>query len=202
MPSADKIFLLGCGGHSRSVADIVLSNDPYASLVFIDPNARENEEIYGFQVTKKHDLGNHPVFVAIGNNKNRKAAREALGNINLISVVSKTAHIGHLAQIETGCFIGNFCHVGPEVVVGTGTIINNAAVIEHEVHIGEYCHIGPNATVSGRCKIGDQVFVGVGATIKDYINICSNVTVGAGATVVGNINEPGVYIGTPAKRLK
>jgi UDP-N-acetylbacillosamine N-acetyltransferase len=203
MPSAsEKIFLLGCGGHSRSVADILLANDPEASLVFVDPNARENEEIFGFPVTREHRFDAHPLFIAIGDNQNRKAAAEALGAVNFISVVSKTAHIGRRARVGAGCFIGSFCHVGPEAVLGTGTIVNNAAVVEHEVQIGEYCHIGPNATISGRCKIGDQVFVGVGATIKDYINVCPYVIIGAGATVVRNIDEPGVYVGTPAVRLK
>jgi UDP-N-acetylbacillosamine N-acetyltransferase len=201
--ASDDILLFGCGGHSRSVADILLSNDPNVSLIFVDPNARENEEIYGFPVTKEMIVaGNQPVFVAIGDNRNRKTTVEGLGNVNLISVVSKSSHVGHLAQIGSGCFVGNLCHIGPEVILGANTIVNNAAVVEHEVHVGEYCHLGPNATVSGRCRIGDQVFVGVGATIKDFVSICSNVTIGAGATVVKNIDEPGVYVGTPAKRIK
>lgn len=194
--------MFGCGGHSRSVADVVLANEPGTSLVFVDPNARENEVIYGFPVVSELTVGNEPVFLAIGDNAKRREKLEELETVNLVPVVSSKAHIGHRARVEAGCFIGNFCHIGPETVIGRNTIVNNAAVVEHEVVVGEHCHVGPNVTISGRCRIGDEVFVGVGATIKDYVNVCSNVVIGAGATVVKDIVEPGTYVGTPARRIK
>ena len=203
MITQEKIIVLfGCGGHSRSVADVILANGPNTALLFVDSNAKENEMIYGFPVIKEV-LGNeHKSIVAIGDNKSRKEYLKQLGNIDLISVVSDKAYISNLAQLSAGCFVGNFSHIGPGAIIGMNTIINNSAVIEHEVHIGEHCHVGPNAIISGRCRIGELVFVGVGATIKDYINVCSDVTIGAGATVVKDINEPGVYVGTPAIRIK
>lgn len=197
-----RLILFGCGGHSRSVADIVLANESEASLVFVDPNARENESIYGFPVVRELAVGDEPVFLAIGDNARRREKLEELGMVNLVSVVSARAHIGHRARVGAGCFVGNFCHIGPEAVIGRNTIINNAAVVEHEVVVGEHCHVGPNATISGRCRIGDEVFVGVGATIKDYVTVCPRVTIGAGATVVKDISEAGIYIGCPARKLK
>lgn len=198
----EKIFLFGCGGHSRSVVDIALTNNPAVSIVFVDPNARENETIFGFPVVKEYLLGGLPIFLAIGDNKIRMEKFEELSFANIISIVSSKSHIGYGAYLNVGCFVGNYCHIGPDVHISENTIINNGAIIEHEVKIGRHCHIGPNATISGRCEIGDSVFVGVGATIKDYIKVCSNVTIGAGATVVKNIDKSGVYVGTPAKRIK
>ncbi|ACH39584.1 MAG: hypothetical protein ACD_55C00099G0007 [uncultured bacterium] len=196
------LFILGCGGHSRSVTDVILRGDPDAVLVFVDENARENETLYGFEMTSNLADVQGPWFPAIGDNEKRKALMSRLDARDMVSVVSVNAHIGFKARIGRGCFVGHFCHVGPEAVIGEGTIVNTASVVEHEVQIGSYCHVGPNATVSGRCKIGDLVFVGVGATIKDYISICSGVVVGAGATVVRDITEPGVYVGCPAVRIK
>lgn len=198
----NKIVLYGCGGHSRSVADIILLNDPSMSLLFVDDNARNNEKLFGFDVVKQAPLAPEPYIIAIGDNEKRKTKLVETGDSYLLSVISKYAHLGFNCSVGKGCFIGNFCHIGPDAVIGKNTIINNAAVVEHEVVIGSHCHIGPNATVSGRCKIGDVVFVGVGATVKDYITICSNVVIGAGATVVKDIVEPGVYVGTPAYKLR
>lgn len=197
-----EIALFGCGGHSRSVADLLLANNPNVLLVFIDVNAREGETIYGFPVVKEYPSDNLPVFLAIGDNMLRKAMFEEISITNLISIISCKAHIGFGAFLDVGCFVGNFCHIGPDVIIGKNTIVNNGAVVEHEVKVGCHCHIGPNVTISGRSKIGDLVFVGVGATIMENVSICSNVTIGAGATVVKNIEEPGVYIGTPVKRVK
>lgn len=197
-----RLLIYGCGGHSRSVADIVLLNDPAALLLFVDENAREGEQIYGFDLLKAAPTDGSPYFIAIGDNYKRQSKYAELGNSGLVPIISRTAHLGRQSMVGKGVFVGNFCHIGPEAVIGENTIINNAAIIEHEVLIGMHCHIGPNATISGRCRIGDLVFVGVGATIKDYINICSDVIIGAGTTVVKDIVEPGVYVGTPAQKIK
>jgi sugar O-acyltransferase (sialic acid O-acetyltransferase NeuD family) len=198
----NKTVLYGCGGHSRSVADIILLNDPETLLLFVDDNARDNEKLLGFDVVKHVPSAVDSYIIAIGDNQKRKIKLAEVGESNLVSVISKNAHLGFNSSVGRGCFIGNYCHIGPEAVIGENTIVNNGAVVEHEVVLGCHCHIGPNATVSGRCKIGDLVFVGVGATVKDYITICSNVVIGAGATVVKDIVEPGTYVGTPAYKLR
>ena len=86
-----ELVIFGCGGHSRSVVDIILANDPLASLVFVDQNARENETIYGFPVIKGIDVSERQVFIAIGDNASRKEKFYELGEVNSISVISAKA---------------------------------------------------------------------------------------------------------------
>lgn len=195
-------MFFGCGGHSRSVADIYLSEHPGNQLIFIDENGRENETIFGFPVVRSRPIGSYPYFFAIGDNVKRLYICQIIGIEGLISIHSSKSHYGVGSFCDRGSFVGNYCHIGPQVTIGLNTIVNNGAIVEHEVRIGSHCHIGPGATISGRCKIGDSVFVGVGATIKDNLEICSNVVIGAGATVVKSIHEPGVYVGCPAKKIK
>jgi sugar O-acyltransferase (sialic acid O-acetyltransferase NeuD family) len=197
-----KIVIFGCGGHSRSVADVLLSTNLGAELVFVDGSARDGEQILGFDVFREYRLGDEQVFLAIGDNAARKNKLGEIGVKHLICIISGTGHRGYGSTLEAGCFVGNFCHIGPETVIGKNTILNTASVIEHEVIIGAHCHIGPNATVSGRCNIGDLVFIGVGATVKDNISICANVMIGAGANIVKDIVEPGTYLGNPARRIE
>jgi UDP-N-acetylbacillosamine N-acetyltransferase len=197
-----KIVIYGCGGHARSVADVLLSAYPAAELVFVDPAAREGERLFGFAVCRRYPRTDEPFVVAIGNNMERKIRLCELGDAGLVSVISPLAYIGRDASIGPGCFLGNFSHIGPLAVVGRNTIVNTGVVVEHEVTIGEHCHIGPDATISGRCQLGELVFVGAGTTVKDYVSICPNVTIGAGATVVSNIVESGTYVGTPARKNK
>ena len=197
------IHIFGCGGHARSVADVLLSSYPKSKIIFVDKTAKEKEKIFGFKVIKETKLTSKAkVFLGIGDNLSRKSLSKALKQPNFFSIISKKAHIGKKTTIEDGCFIGNFCHIGPEVSIGKNSIINNGAIIEHEVKIGEYSHIGPNVAISGRTTIGDFVFIGVGATVINNVSICSKAIVGAGATVVNDLTEPGVYVGTPAKKIK
>lgn len=198
----NNIYIIGCGGHARSVVDILLSSNPNCTIVFIDPNAKNNEKLYGFIVLKeKIFTPTDKVFIAIGDNESRNTFFNSNNKLNFVSIISKTAHIGVESEITLGAFIGNFVHVGPQAKIGKQTIINNGAIIEHEVSIGDYCHIAPNVAISGRTKVGDNVFIGVGATLINNISICSNVVIGAGATVTTNITEPGTYVGIPAKKI-
>ena len=42
-----KVVILGCGGHARSVADVLLDLHADAEVVFVDENAAEGERILG-----------------------------------------------------------------------------------------------------------------------------------------------------------
>ncbi|MGZ8881812.1 MAG: NeuD/PglB/VioB family sugar acetyltransferase [Methylosarcina sp.] len=201
MSAEFDLLIYGCGGHARSVIDVLVHDKPDISLCIIDDQAQENEIIAGFPVFREEKHANR-FFLAIGDNYKRAEALRTKPSQNLISIISGKSHIGKHSEISRGVFIGNFVHVGPEAVIGMNSIINNGAIVEHEVQVGAHCHVGPNASISGRCKIDDFVFIGVGATVIDSISICSNVVIGGGSVVVQNITEPGTYAGCPAKRIK
>lgn len=194
----NTVCIIGCGGHARSVADVILHNNPDAKLVFVDENAQPNEKLFGFDVVSECPKA-EIYFVAVGDNAKRKALSQ---NLKLCSVVATTAHIGIGAILQDGCFIAHCAHIGPQSQIGTGTIINTHAVIEHEVSVGKFCHIAPNATICGRTTVGDNVFVGVGASIKDSVHICSNVIIGAGAVVIKDITKAGTYVGNPVRKIR
>lgn len=201
-----KIIIIGCGGHARSAADVVIDNDPEAEIIFYDNNARKNEKIFGryfILPLKKINLCGQNFFIAIGDNSERKKLFGKLCKMNgiNIAIISRRSYVSSSAVIEPGAFIGESSHVGPCVRIGTNTIINTGAIIEHEAEIGSFSHVSVNAAICGRCKIGSNVFVGASAVIKDKISVCDGVTIGAGAVVVKNIKEPGIYVGVPASRI-
>ena len=192
----DKLYIIGCGGHARSVADTVLDNNPDTEIVFVDKNAQQNERIFGFPVIEKLPQGATNVFIAIGNNEER---RELSLNLKPISIISKLAYIGKEVVIGEGCYIGNGAFIGSQSKIGKGTIINTQAIIEHECFIGEYCHIAPNACICGRSKLKNNVFIGVGSSVKEKMSIASDVILGAGGVIVKNIEKSGIYLGIPCR---
>jgi sugar O-acyltransferase (sialic acid O-acetyltransferase NeuD family) len=195
-----KYTLYGCGGHARSVAEVILHNDDGANITFVDEAAKPGEKIFGFDVLSSSNDNNAEMFVAIGSNKNRMELTELLDK-KAANIISSDAHIGRESQIGSGCFIGHEAYLGPLVRVGDGSIINTRAILEHEVKLGNFSQVGPRATIGGRTTIGDNVFIGLGATIIDGLAICSDVTIGAGAVVTKDISHPGTYVGIPARRI-
>jgi UDP-N-acetylbacillosamine N-acetyltransferase len=199
----NDVVLFGCGGHSRSVADVILYNNPSEKLIFVDSDAKVSEKIFGFEVLPEiHINADTKCFITIGENISRKYKYEELSGANIITVISKLAYVGRDVTIGRGTIIAHSCHLGPGAVIGENTIINTGSVIEHEVKIGSHTHVGPNATISGRSVIGDSVFIGVGACVIDNISICDNVIIGANTTVFRSIVEPGTYVGSPLRKVK
>jgi len=192
-------ILLGCGGHARSIADVIYYNNYSSDIIFVDENAREGERIMGFPVVKNIQKNRYKLIPASGNNDIRK--KQFYDNENIVTIIAKTASISFFSSVGKGCFIGHGAHIGPESIIGDGTLINTNAVIEHEVTIGTFCHIAPNSTVCGRCSLGDNVFLGVGAIIKENISVCHDVKIGAGAVVIKDIMVSGTYIGCPARQV-
>lgn len=203
MSVIDLLLIVGCGGHARSVADVALLSGTL-EIIFWDSNARENETLFGFQVlSDKSIFDKHKtVFLGIGANHERAEFFGQFKEKNIINVVSDMAYVASTSTLARGVFVAHGAHIGPMAIIGDNTIINTHAVVEHECVIGVHSHISVNSSISGRCKIGDFVFVGAGAVVKDKISVCSNVTIGAGCVVVKDIIEPGIYVGSPARKIK
>ena len=197
------LYILGFGGHARSVADVALSIG-VKELLFIDPNARVGERFAGFAAATglpEQPNAGWKAFAALGDNALRRRVYTET-TIPFLSLVANTASVGKEAVIEDGVFIAEHAHVGPGAHIGKGAIVNTGAIVDHETTIGDYSHVSINASIAGRCRIGAETLIGAGATVIDRISICDRAVVGAGATVLSDLVEPGVYLGTPARLVR
>jgi len=200
------LLIFGFGGHARAVADVATSIG-IGRMVFIDPNAKSGEQLFGEPVLMSWDgplEAGWQAFSAAGDNSARQKHLEKFrfSGWGIATLVAPNASIGTGAVIGEGSLVCSLAHVGPLAEIGEGCIINSAAIVDHESSVGDYSHVSVNATIAGRSHIGQSVMVGAGATVIDCLSICDNVIVGAGATVIDPITEPGVYVGVPAKRVK
>jgi len=114
-------------------------------------------------------------------------------------------------------FVGPFTEVQAGVVIGSRCKIQSHAFVCELVTIGDDVFVGhgvmfTNDTFAGGAPargdrslwrsttVGDRVSIGSNATLLP-VSICSDVVIGAGAVVTRDINEPGVYVGNPARRM-
>lgn len=121
-------------------------------------------------------------------------------------------------EIRDECFIGPFVEIQRGVVIGKQTKVQSHSFICELVSIGENCFIGhgvmfindkfssggPARGDRNKWKgtiVGNNVSIGSNATILP-VKICDNVVIGAGSVVVKDINESGIYAGTPARFLR
>ena len=142
------------------------------------------------------------VLVAIGNPQIRRQVSQKLNqhDIQLGIFKHSKAYVSNDVQLKAGCVIYPHATVHTGVSLQKGVLINSNATVGHETHIGAYTSIGPGVSIGGRCIFGEEIYVGIGASSIERIKIVAKTVLGAGAVVVSNIEEPGTYIGIPARR--
>src|SRR5690625_249385 len=167
-----KIILLGDGGHSRVIQEMVYSKKGYEIAAVLDDKYKQ-----GFQLNGKIHApisfiwrllcNETKIVMAIGNNRVRK---EIVKELDLpleyfISIVHPTAVISTTSKIGRGTVIMPYAVVNAKADIGIHCIINTAAIIEHDNKIGDYAHISPNATLTGNVSVDEGVHIGSSETV-------------------------------------
>jgi sugar O-acyltransferase (sialic acid O-acetyltransferase NeuD family) len=206
----EKLILIGAGGHSQSVLEVLLEHgQPYEVVGFIDDQYNEIGSLYGIpgvgalsSASEIFKSGVQNAVIAFGSNGARKELAERFKQFRYPTIISKHAHIGLSVTIGDGTVVmpGACLRIG--VKVGQHSIINTNLCIDHECVIGDYVHIAPGCAISGKVTIDDGVFLGTGTCVIDRMNIGQWSTVGAGGVVVKDLPSNVLAVGVPAKIIR
>lgn len=206
-----KIVVVGRGGHSKVIADMILSYQENGIVGYLDDKYNDVglvENIYCGPISSAKQLVEHfkdlKFVVAIGDNKVRQTIVQKLklSDENYISVIHKSAVISPSAKIGFGTVVMPHSVINADTRIGVHSIINSGSVIEHDSIIGDFSHICPGTTLTGTVQIGEGGYVGAGSTIIPNIKIGDWAIIGAGATVITDIPSHCTAVGIPAKIKK
>jgi sugar O-acyltransferase (sialic acid O-acetyltransferase NeuD family) len=117
-------------------------------------------------------------------------------------IVSPDAIVNEGVSGGEGAVVMDGVVINRGATIGRGAIVNTNSTIEHDVVLADWVHVAPGATICGGVTVGHFSMIGAGATVIEGTMIAAGCIVGAGATVVHDLTEPGVYVGTPARRIK
>jgi len=120
-------------------------------------------------------------------------------------------------EIGNDCFIGPFVEIQKNVKIGDKSRIQSHTFICELVEIGSSCFIAHGVMFINdlfsdgiptidpeswkKTRIGNHVSIGSNATILPVV-IADHVVIGAGSVVTKDINEPGIYAGNPARKIR
>ena len=202
-----KIAIIGQGGHSKVVRDVIKSMEDAEIVCCLDD--KFNAEFFHEQImygpvnsakTISEDYPEVKFFVAIGNNKVRKKIVEQLGFPEELyaTLIHPTAQVSTQSTIGHGSVVMPCAVVNSDAHVGVHAIINTCAVVEHDSKIENFVHISPNATLTGNVTVREGAQVGASATVIPSMEIGEWAMVGAGATVIHHIPANSTAVGVPA----
>jgi UDP-perosamine 4-acetyltransferase len=213
LESVDEIVAVGGGGHAKVVISILRKLKGYRILGYTD--LKDHGAVLGVPY-----LGSDRELVALTVGRKKLSAVLALGQVGLGKqryecwtrlqspvlsfppIVSPGAIVNEGGSGGEGAVVMDGAVINSGVTIGRGAIVNTNSTIEHDVVLADWVHVAPGATISGGVTVGRFSMIGAGATIIEGIKIGADCVVGSGATVVHDLAEAGVYVGSPARRIK
>lgn len=209
----NSIVVIGGGGHAKVVISILRKMKKYRILGYTD--IKDNGTLLGISylgsdvelLSFPAEPGTIQAVLAVGQiglGNLRQQLWQALQPLRLSfpliasphSIVNEEVSGGEAATIMDGAVVNT------GAVLGRGAIVNTNCTVEHDVVLEDWVHIGPGATICGGVTVGQFSMIGAGVTVIQGIKIEASCVVGAGATVVADLTEPGLYVGSPAHRIK
>ncbi|MBC2159154.1 hypothetical protein HCB21_05165 [Listeria booriae] len=197
--SVESLIIIGDGGHSKMVQNIVRESGTYQLTEvwddkYSEPVARDGV-VYSSLDGQLQGLtqmdADATFFVAIGDNDIRKkiARTLALAGKKFAVIIHPTAFVEATVEIGEGSLVMAGSIVQANTVLGKHVIVNSGATVEHDISVGNFVHFAPGSVVTGGCTVADNVLVGAGSVVVPNISIGANVVVGAGSTLTRNIES-------------
>ena len=190
-----KKALIGYGGHAKEVAAQIGEEVTF----FVDDE-------YSNGITKplsSFDPKKYHIIVAVGDSKARFDIVQKLPKETIyFTFIHPTALIlDDSIEIGEGSFIGAYSILTTNIKIGKHALLNRGNQIGHDTTIGDYFSAMPGAIVSGNVTIYDCVYMGTNSSIREKTSIHSLSTIGMNGCVITDINQPGTYVGVPAKQI-
>ena len=207
------LILIGGGGHCRSCIDVIRLEDKYSIEGILDPKETPGQQVDGYVILGNDDLieelvkKDYHFLITVGQIKSAEIRVKIFGrivrhNAKIATVISPKAYVSSNAKVGMGTIVLHGAIINAGAVVGQNCIINSLSLIEHDTKVGNHTHISTGALINGGCSIGNNTFIGSGSVIANNVNVTDHIVIGAGSLVLKDIVHPGVYGGSPAKRIK
>lgn len=198
------LAIIGTGGHTKSIYDIVKKKKIY----FFD-NFKKNFKIDNkvhkvigdLNLLKKYKPKISTAIVAIGNNTIRRKYFNFLkkNKFKFATLIHPKSYSSIGSRIGEGSMVLQGSYINSDTIIGKNCIINTGSSIDHDCIIMDHTHICPGVTIAGSVKIGKNCWIGLGAKIIENCEIGDNVFVAAGSVVTRNLKSNSFVKGIPAK---
>lgn len=200
-----KIILIGAGGHSKMIEDIIAVQRNYELYAVLDDAFEQTEIKNGViqahtSLIDRLDVEQYTFCLAIGNNATRKRLFKhfSIPISQYATIIHPSAVVSASASIGYGTVILPNAVINANAIIGNHGIINTNAVVEHDNDLADYVHISPSATLSGTVTVEQGAHIGTGATVIPMQTIGKWTSIGAGAVVINNIKDYATAVGVPA----
>lgn len=124
-------------------------------------------------------------------------------NLDLITYIHDSVVLANHAPptIGAGTFIFPYTTLLSHTVIGKHCVIGSYCLVGHYSTVGNNCQLRPGVMITGKATIGNNCMLNVRATVVNQVSISDNIELMAFTNVAKSLTEPGIYIGSRAKKI-
>lgn len=186
-----KVYLIGAGGHCRSVVDLIEDSTEYQIAGLFDTCENVGKKIFDYTIVgddqslEKYAHRENYFLITIGQIQTAEHRQrifesgEKLG-LQWLTLVSDGAYVSRRATLGVGTVVHRGAIVNAGAQVGKNCILNTKSLIEHDVVVGDHCHVATGAILNGGVQLGSFSFIGSHATLKQGLVLPEKTFVQAG----------------------
>ena len=209
-----KIIIIGAGGYSKVIVDIIHNDQKYEIAGFIDNNLPIGHKVLDYKVLGKEEeinnlINKQEIFggvIAIGDNFIRsnveKKIKQLCNEFKFINCIHPKSNIAFNVVMGEGNVVMAGATINTSSEISNHCIFNTNCSIDHDNRIANFASIAPNAVTGGNVEVGEFSAIGIGATVKHNISIGYNCIIGASSLVNKDTKSNSVYYGVPAKFIR
>ncbi|QGX64681.1 acetyltransferase [Bacillus sp. ms-22] len=208
---AQPIGLIGAGGHSKVIQDLIFSHPDYSLCTVLDDQFAQAVTQSGILYAPismsqmlREEMPHTKWLIAIGQNEMRQMIKERLSfkDTAFATLIHPDAVISPSSKIGRGTVVMTKAVVQADAVIGEHAIINTGSIVEHDCLLGAFVHLSPGAVLTGCVSAREGAHIGAGAVVTPGTSIGSWSIIGAGAAVTRDIHDQKVAVGVPAIEIK
>ena len=197
-------FVIGAGGHGKSIVSVLQASGFEVSTILDDTPEKWGKSILGVNVKgpilEKIAGVNGLGLIGIGDNGKRRAKAEELLGVEWLTLIYPGAYVNPTARIGPGSVVFPGAVIGADVIIGKHAVVSGNCTIGHDTQVGDYAHLAPGVQVAGWVKIGEGAMLGIGSCVAPKILVGDWAIVGAGSTVVRNAAPHATVYGVAATK--
>ncbi|NGM63429.1 acetyltransferase [Sphingobacterium sp. SGG-5] len=208
-----RIAIVGSGHLGQQIAYHIYQDTQDKVVAFFDDFQVKGTMMHGIPVIGGNDTvtaeyAKHTfdaVLIAVGYNHMafRKQIFENLSdNVPFYTFIHSSVYMDKSVKIGKGSVIYPGCLIDQYVEIGDNVLMNVSGTVAHDSKIGNHCFLSPSVAIAGFVNMDEQCVVGINATIIDNISVAAQTQIGGGTVVIKSIEQPGLYVGNPARFIR
>lgn len=195
-----NVIVVGTGGHSKVVIEIIEAVGLYKIIGLVDDFAKKGDLFLGYKIIGGIDVikdlkaDTQPASDRSPDKLERALGQQALADQSIDAGIVAIGDNYNRSQVAARILNLNpsfkfFSAIHPSAVVskraaiGSGSVVMAGAVVNCDAKIGIHVVINTKSSVDHDCEIGDFASVAPGATLGGYVNLGRSATVSVGAIV-------------------